>query len=177
MLAYVLHSECTGAWRLIMSPALDHGAPRGLTCDTIPLELHGHRKKLQFIWRSIERYRLARGVERFVRSGGGLVLAGDASRAASIAALSAWRSLAREVAPLGSSAEDSAWRGMSRVPFTAVESKRVRERTTIGGLLLARTANQSAISLVSSTYSSPSLQDEGVSPMFTPTTAVPTKNK
>lgn len=43
--------------------ARGHEAPRGLTYDTIPLELHGHRKKLQFIWRSIERYRLARGLE------------------------------------------------------------------------------------------------------------------
>lgn len=30
--------------------------------EEIPLELHGHRKKLQFIWRCIERYRLARGL-------------------------------------------------------------------------------------------------------------------
>ena len=30
--------------------------------DAIPLELHGHRKKLQFIWRSIERYRLGKAM-------------------------------------------------------------------------------------------------------------------
>src|SRR6186997_759841 len=30
--------------------------------DTVPLHLHGHRKKLQFIWSSIERYRLDRGL-------------------------------------------------------------------------------------------------------------------
>lgn len=31
--------------------------------ESVPLELHGHRKKLQFMWRSIERYRNAKGLE------------------------------------------------------------------------------------------------------------------
>jgi hypothetical protein len=80
-----------------------------------------------------------RGIERFVRSGGGLVLAGDASRAASIAVLSAWRPMAREVAPLGSSAEDSSWRGMSRVPFTPVAARSVvLERRAGNATLIAR---------------------------------------
>lgn len=39
-----------------------HTAPSPLPLEAIPLELHGHRKKLQFIWRCIERYRLARGL-------------------------------------------------------------------------------------------------------------------
>lgn len=30
--------------------------------DTVRLDLHGHRKKLQYIWSSIERYRLDRGL-------------------------------------------------------------------------------------------------------------------
>ena len=36
--------------------------PAGWNPEAIPLELHGHRKKLQFIWRCIERYRLGRGL-------------------------------------------------------------------------------------------------------------------
>ncbi len=80
-----------------------------------------------------------RGVERFVRSGGGLVLAGDANRAPVVARLLAWRSLTREVAPLGTSAEDSAWRGTSRVPFTPVTNRAViLERRAGNATLLAR---------------------------------------
>ena len=80
-----------------------------------------------------------RGVERFVRSGGGVVLAGDASRASSIAALSAWRPMMREVAPLGSSAEDSSWRGLSRVPFAPVAARSVvLERRAGNATLIAR---------------------------------------
>lgn len=81
----------------------------------------------------------ARGVERFVRSGGGVVLVGDASRASQVAGLTAWRALSREVAPLGSIAEDSAWRGNSRVPFTAVANRSlVLERRAEHATLLAR---------------------------------------
>lgn len=78
-----------------------------------------------------------RGVERFVRSGGGVVLAGDASRASSVASLSGWRALAREVAPLGSSAEDTTWRGTSRVPFTAVANRAVVLERRAGNAIIA----------------------------------------
>ena len=80
-----------------------------------------------------------RGVERFVRSGGGLVLVGDATRASSVAMVATWRSLAREVAPLGTSAEDSAWRGMSRFAFAPVADRAlVLERRGAGATLVAR---------------------------------------
>ncbi len=59
----------------------------------------------------------ARGVDAFVRAGGGVVLAGDASRASRVAGLVAWRAGIREVAPLGTMPGDTAWRGMSRVPL------------------------------------------------------------
>jgi len=61
----------------------------------------------------------ARGVERFVREGGGLVLAGDASRAPRAAPLVAWSAARRAVAPLGTAASDTTWRGLSRVPLVA----------------------------------------------------------
>ncbi|MGQ0643219.1 MAG: DUF4159 domain-containing protein [Gemmatimonadaceae bacterium] len=57
------------------------------------------------------------GVERFAREGGGVVLAADASSARNVAALLSWRAAAREVAPLGTAAGDTTWRGMSRVPL------------------------------------------------------------
>lgn len=59
----------------------------------------------------------ARGVEKFVREGGGVVLVGDANLAARAASLTAWRPAKREVAPLGTLAGDSAWRGLARVPL------------------------------------------------------------
>jgi 2-polyprenyl-3-methyl-5-hydroxy-6-metoxy-1,4-benzoquinol methylase len=37
-------------------------APSTWDPDTVPLEFHGHRKKLNFIWSSVERYRLGRGL-------------------------------------------------------------------------------------------------------------------
>jgi 2-polyprenyl-3-methyl-5-hydroxy-6-metoxy-1,4-benzoquinol methylase len=37
-------------------------AASGWSPNTVPLELHGHRKKLKFIWSSIEKYRLERGL-------------------------------------------------------------------------------------------------------------------
>ena len=36
--------------------------PAAWNPNSVPLELHGHRKKLQFIWSSIERYRRDRGL-------------------------------------------------------------------------------------------------------------------
>src|SRR6185436_8678305 len=51
------------------------------------------------------------------RRGGGIVLAGDATRARSARALVAWRSAQREAAPLGTLPGDSAWRGLSRWPL------------------------------------------------------------
>jgi hypothetical protein len=59
----------------------------------------------------------ARGVETFVRAGGGVVLAGDASAAPRVAQLLAWRAGKHEMAPLGTLAGDSTWRGLSRVPL------------------------------------------------------------
>ena len=58
-----------------------------------------------------------RGVEAFVRAGGGVVLAGDASRARRVAELIAWRAASRETAALGTLPGDTAWRGLSRVPM------------------------------------------------------------
>jgi hypothetical protein len=60
-----------------------------------------------------------RGVAEFVRSGGGVVLAGDASRARRVASLVAWNAGRREAAPLGTLPGDSAWRGLSRIPLDA----------------------------------------------------------
>jgi hypothetical protein len=57
------------------------------------------------------------GAERFAREGGGVVLAGDASRARSVNALRSWRAAERAVAPLGTAAGDTTWRGMSRFPL------------------------------------------------------------
>lgn len=71
------------------------------------------------------------GVDAFVRSGGGVVLAGDASRARRAAALVSWRAGNREAAPLGALPDDTSWRGLSRVPllrggrapFVAIETR------------------------------------------------------
>jgi hypothetical protein len=78
------------------------------------------------------------GVERFVRDGGGLVLAGSANAARRIAPLVAWRVRAREAAPLGTSASDSAWRGLSRLPFDTLPDRRaVAVERRNGKLLVA----------------------------------------
>lgn len=61
-------------------------------------------------------------VERFVRAGGGVVLAADANTARNVAALRSWRAAARETAPLGTAAGDTTWRGMSRYPLQIQES-------------------------------------------------------
>jgi hypothetical protein len=57
------------------------------------------------------------GIERFAREGGGVVVVADANTARSVAPLLSWRVGAREVAPLGTAAGDTMWRGMSRIPF------------------------------------------------------------
>ena len=64
------------------------------------------------------------GVERFVREGGGVVIAGGANTASRVAPLVAWRTRAREAAPLGTLPSDSAWRGLSRVPFDTMPDRR-----------------------------------------------------
>jgi hypothetical protein len=58
-----------------------------------------------------------RGVEEFVRAGGGVVVAGDASRGRRVAELVAWRAGTRETATLGTLPGDTVWRGLSRVPL------------------------------------------------------------
>ncbi|HYC52903.1 MAG TPA: hypothetical protein VEB19_17445 [Gemmatimonadaceae bacterium] len=60
---------------------------------------------------------LVRGVEPFVRQGGGLVLVGDASRRREVASLIAWRAGRRANAPLGTPPGDTSWHGLTRVPF------------------------------------------------------------
>lgn len=57
------------------------------------------------------------GVERFAREGGGVVLAADASKARNVGALLSWRAATREIAPLGTAAGDTMWRGLSRIPL------------------------------------------------------------
>lgn len=62
-------------------------------------------------------------VAEFVRSGGGVVLAGDASWARRVASLVAWSAGKREAAPLGTLPGDSAWRGLSRIPLEAIDER------------------------------------------------------
>lgn len=62
-------------------------------------------------------------VERFAKEGGGVVLAGDASAARRVEPLVAWRALKRESAPIGTLPTDSAWRGLSRVPFDTLPDR------------------------------------------------------
>ena len=76
------------------------------------------------------------GVERFVREGGGLVLAGGANAARRIAPLVAWRAREREAAPLGTLPSDSAWRGLSRVPFDTLPDRRALALEHRNGKLL-----------------------------------------
>lgn len=66
----------------------------------------------------------ARGVEQFVRAGGGVVLAGDANLATRIATMVAWRAGKRQAAPLGTLAGDTSWRGLSRVPLDIPSDRR-----------------------------------------------------
>lgn len=66
----------------------------------------------------------ARGVESFARSGGGVVLAGDASLASRVSGVIGWRAGERETAPLGTRAGDTAWRGLSRLPLGSVGDRR-----------------------------------------------------
>jgi hypothetical protein len=61
-----------------------------------------------------------RGIERFVREGGGVILAGDASAAPRVASLTQWHVGKREVAPLGVLPGDTTWRGLSRLPLVMV---------------------------------------------------------
>jgi hypothetical protein len=77
-----------------------------------------------------------RGVEQFAKGGGGVVLAGDASAARRVAALVAWRPLKREAAPIGTLPTDSAWRGLSRVPFDTVAGRRALALERRSGRLL-----------------------------------------
>jgi hypothetical protein len=65
-----------------------------------------------------------RGVEEFVRAGGGVVLAGDASRARRVTGLVAWRAARREIAPLGTLPGDTAWRGLSRFELDTIPARR-----------------------------------------------------
>jgi hypothetical protein len=64
-----------------------------------------------------------RGTVEFVRTGGGVVLAGDASRARRVASLVAWNAGKREAAPLGTLPGDSAWRGTSRIPLDTMTDR------------------------------------------------------
>jgi len=76
------------------------------------------------------------GVERFVRDGGGLVLAGSANTASRITPLVAWRARERQAAPLGTQPSDSAWRGLSRVPFDTLPDRRALSLERRDGKLL-----------------------------------------
>ena len=65
-----------------------------------------------------------RGVESFVRSGGGVVIAGSANRAGRVKPLLGWRAAQRETAPLGVAPGDTSWRGLSRIPLVLASSPR-----------------------------------------------------
>jgi hypothetical protein len=81
----------------------------------------------------------ARGVEAFVRNGGGLVLAGDASAASRVAPLLAWRTGKHEKARLGTVPGDTAWRGLSRVPLEVSGTRAITiERRGDHAALVAR---------------------------------------
>src|SRR5687767_14838920 len=77
------------------------------------------------------------GVAEFVRSGGGVVLAGDASRARRVAPLVAWIAGKREAAPLGTLPGDSVWRGLSRIPLQPGARAAVALETRGGSTLVA----------------------------------------
>jgi hypothetical protein len=78
-----------------------------------------------------------RGVAEFLRSGGGVVLAGDASRARRVVSLVAWSAGRRETAPLGTLAGDSAWRGLSRLPLQPSVRAAVALETRGGSTVVA----------------------------------------
>ena len=80
------------------------------------------------------------GLDAFVRAGGGLVLAGAASRARVASSLVAWRVARREAAPLGTVPDDTLWRGQSRVMFSNVDTTRaiVLERRGANPVIVAR---------------------------------------
>jgi hypothetical protein len=81
----------------------------------------------------------AGGLEVFVRNGGGVVIAGEANRASRVSSIIAWRAIKREIAPLGTLAGDSAWRGLSRLPLVVDSARVVAIETRSGGAeLVAR---------------------------------------
>ena len=75
----------------------------------------------------------ARGIERFARSGGGVVLTGDANRASQAARIVAWRPGRREIAPLGTPAGDTSWRGLSRAALDSLAGRRAITLEERGG--------------------------------------------
>jgi hypothetical protein len=118
--------------RLSVAPGKDVVQGRGGALDTAR-----HAAAILLDSSAAER---ARGVEGFVRSGGGVVLAGSASRSRRVTPLIAWRAGNREVAALGTLAGDTAWRGLSRVPMTLVAGGEAvtMERRESGATMLAR---------------------------------------
>ena len=79
-------------------------------------------------------------LEPFIRAGGGLILAGDGTRARVAAPVIAWRAGRRESAPLGSLPDDTLWRGLSRIAFENVDTTRaiVLERRDGNPVVVAR---------------------------------------
>ena len=79
-------------------------------------------------------------LDAFVRAGGGVVLAGAASRSRGVAPLIAWRVARRESAPLGTLPDDTLWRGQSRVVLSNVDTTRaiVLERRGADPVIVAR---------------------------------------
>ena len=94
----------------------------------------------------------APGVERFVRAGGGLVVAGSANAASRVASLIAWRARQREAAPLGTLPSDSAWRGFSRVPFDTLPDRRALALERRSGKLLVASRRYHAGRVVGVAY-------------------------
>ncbi|MGH7636478.1 MAG: hypothetical protein ACREOK_02405 [Gemmatimonadaceae bacterium] len=84
--------------------------------------------------------RLPGGLDAFVRAGGGVLLAGAASRLQVASALVGWRVARRETAPLGTVPDDTLWRGQSRVVFGDVDTSRaiVLERRGANPVIVAR---------------------------------------
>lgn len=79
-------------------------------------------------------------LDAFVRAGGGVVLAGSASRVRAAAPFVAWRVARRESAPLGTLPDDTLWRGQSRVVFANVDTTQtiVLERRGANLAIVAR---------------------------------------
>jgi hypothetical protein len=90
-----------------------------------------------------------RGVEAFVRSGGGVVFAGDALRATGVVRLTTSRTATREVAPLGTVPSDTSWRGLSRFAFDIglVDSAIVLELRGAKPVLAARRYHAGRVAL------------------------------